>query len=385
MASPGNLSPSELKADRGPALMAIYWTECGVALSVVLLRLYSRLILKKMWIDDWMMFLTMLLFVVVCSLTTVSAVNGGAKHQAALSPHQMTIAGRASWLTIPFAILIFATGKISTGLLVLRIMGRGSFWRKWFLHVGMAMTFIFTVIAITSTFAQCSPPRALWEHDIPGAKCWDPRVNTDISIFLAGWNAFFDLCLALLPLTILWNLQVPRMRKTALGFVLSLGVFAAISSITKATKLVELNARSDLTWGTYEGLVWTSAEIFVIIVLGSVPTLKPILDRFIVGSKLGGYVHSSKGLAYPNKTNFHGRSAGDSMGNTSHVLRANGPYQPRGDPCRDAWDEVKLRGIAVKQTFEVASVKNERRSSKSSSEEEHGGRSEEVISGRNIV
>ena len=123
-------------------------------------------------------------------------------------------------------------------------MSRKSRWRKWFLYIGSVLTAIIAAIAITLTFAQCKPSRALWDPSLPGSRCWDPRVSTDFSLFtagmplhtlssavrvlaneaIAGWNAFFDISLALMPITIIWHLQIKVAKKLVLCAVLGLGV-----------------------------------------------------------------------------------------------------------------------------------------------------------------
>ena len=43
-------------------------------------------------------------------------------------------------------------------------------------------------------------------------------------IQLAGWLAFIDLALALLPITIMWNLQLSLKKKVGISAVMGLGV-----------------------------------------------------------------------------------------------------------------------------------------------------------------
>lgn len=45
--------------DRGPQLLAMYWTECTVATIVVALRIYSRIKIKGLGLDDWIILFTM--------------------------------------------------------------------------------------------------------------------------------------------------------------------------------------------------------------------------------------------------------------------------------------------------------------------------------------
>lgn len=49
-------SPDE---DRGSRLLALYWTECIIALIIVGLRVFWRLKMKSLGWDDWFMVLTM--------------------------------------------------------------------------------------------------------------------------------------------------------------------------------------------------------------------------------------------------------------------------------------------------------------------------------------
>lgn len=53
---PRTIPPDE---DRGPQLLAMYWTECTVVTIVVALRFYSRIRIKGLGLDDWNVLFTM--------------------------------------------------------------------------------------------------------------------------------------------------------------------------------------------------------------------------------------------------------------------------------------------------------------------------------------
>lgn len=186
------------------------------------------------------------MFLAASILTTIIAINGGARHLYYLSPSQVSTVVKFNWANQPFAIAVVALGKISAAFLVLRILHGTTVWRKWFLYGSMSITVIAAIVAILILFVQCSPPRALWDA-VPGAKCWDASVSSDIQIMYAsmypeasrsksialgrangfvsiGWNAFFDLALALMPITIVWNLHMKLKKKVGLCVVLGLGV-----------------------------------------------------------------------------------------------------------------------------------------------------------------
>ena len=108
----------------------------------------------------------------------------------------------------------------------------------------MIGSLLFASIAVILTFAQCRPVSALWNPELTAlgmATCWPPHRQSDFSIFtgsesfsyalcghfltrVAGWLAFIDLALALLPITIMWNLQLSLRKKVGISAVMGLGV-----------------------------------------------------------------------------------------------------------------------------------------------------------------
>lgn len=49
-------------------------------------------------------------------------------------------------------------------------------------------------------------------------------------------------------------------------------------SAIKTSELSQLANREDFTWATYNIFTWNTAELFLIIFCGTLPTLKPIMD-----------------------------------------------------------------------------------------------------------
>lgn len=54
-----SLPPVHGDQNRISSILAAFWTEWAVACVVVSLRLWARLMIKKLGIDDWMMFFTL--------------------------------------------------------------------------------------------------------------------------------------------------------------------------------------------------------------------------------------------------------------------------------------------------------------------------------------
>lgn len=52
-------SPIDEDRDRGTSLVAIYWAESAIAISIVSLRFYGRLMIRQLGSDDYMMLFTL--------------------------------------------------------------------------------------------------------------------------------------------------------------------------------------------------------------------------------------------------------------------------------------------------------------------------------------
>lgn len=266
--------------DRGANVAATYIVGCAVTFIFVFLRFWARYQIRSVAIDDWCMLITWVPFVPLTVLTCILALGGGMRHLpylAAENPAHLTYLVKINWVAQPFGIFCLGFGKVAIALLIVRLLDRASVWRKWFLHGLNVWTIINTIIMIVLTFAQCDNVEALWDMEVKArSKCWDPMVQSNFSIYGSSAFAFVDFVLAFLPVTLIWKLQLDVKKKVGLAILLGCGIVTGICAAVKTSKLVTLQARSDLTWETYDLYIWTGVEIVLLIVCGSIPALKPL-------------------------------------------------------------------------------------------------------------
>ena len=126
-----------------------------------------------------------MLFIPFAIAVTFLVKHGGARHLYYLTPENIEYVLKVDWISQPFNIMSLMSGKMSVAFLILRLLGPSTFWRKWFLYVNIVLNFILGSLTAILTFAQCDPPRALWEGPtkLPHAKCWNPTSQLDFSIF----------------------------------------------------------------------------------------------------------------------------------------------------------------------------------------------------------
>ncbi|KAL5397406.1 hypothetical protein PMIN06_003653 [Paraphaeosphaeria minitans] len=329
--------------DRGPHLAAVYIVGCAVSLVLVGMRLTARFSIAGVGIDDWCMLITWAIFLPLTVLVCMFSFDGGTRHLAYLieNPDHLVYVTKLNWIAQPLAIFCLGSGKIAIAFLILRLLNRASVFRKWSLYVAVAWTTINTVLMILFTFIQCENPAALWDQSLKETtKCWDPKVQSSFSIYGASVHALTDLYLATIPVTLVWGLKTDLKKRIALCALLGCGSLTSICAIIKASKLSTLNARSDITWETFQLFLWTGIEITLLIVCGSIPALKPVY-AICMGRRTGSY-RSTRHKTNASKRSDMAISLNRMPDNESHArfvgTQQSAPFE------RISEDEMELNG-----------------------------------------
>lgn len=166
-----------------------------------------------------------------------------------------------------------------------------------------------------TVFFQCQPLALTWDSSVQGT-CMPPAKLRFAAFFNSAVAVLTDLCFALLPIPVLWNVRMNWKVKTAVAAILSLGVFASAAAIVKITYLDQFGKHGDFLWDSADLTIWyvfllapghcradkippkslealtrfrsfasrTTVEINVAIVAASVPCLKPVFKSILAGS-----------------------------------------------------------------------------------------------------
>ena len=120
----------------------------------------------------------------------------------------------------------------------------------------------------------------------------------------------------------MYKLNLSVKKKVGLCLLLGLGITAAIFAIVKTKYLSSLSARSDITWETYNLMVWSGSELFVIIFCGSVPPIKPLYD-YLVGKPNGS--STARATGYGRYASAHSKQSKHSkFSGSGHRASAGG-------------------------------------------------------------
>lgn len=96
------------------------------------------------------------------------------------------------------------------------------------------------------------------------------------------FNAFTDLVVFLLPLPIIFGLQISKREKIILAIILPLGGISVLASIVRIVyyvRLIQLWPDADLTWMCTDNTIWCAIETAVAMVACSLFALKQLWKR----------------------------------------------------------------------------------------------------------
>ncbi|OAP64509.1 hypothetical protein AYL99_00481 [Fonsecaea erecta] len=303
-------SPQYKDESNAGALLAIHGTFGGVAILTVLLRLYVRIfMLKSLGVDDYIMAAAAIceIGVIICFVGESNAGELG-RHPALVSLPDATLFSHWRFFHSIIIMVGISLVKISIAFFLRRFVPSKSYQR--FLMGCIVFLVAFTISCAGTLIFNCGTRvDANWNFALRTtgqAKCFSNNTFTNIGIFNSSINIATDVLFALLPIPVVWTLQANLRTKLTLCFVLSLGLFACVSSIIKTVK--QAHALADPDWTYHDAFfMWNNIEFNIGILAASLPSLRPLFAKVLgvtqkfttsSGRNRANYGYDADGLAY---------------------------------------------------------------------------------------
>ena len=88
-------------------------------------------------------------------------------------------------------------------------------------YVALAINVLFLTAIILTTCLICRPIAYRWDRTIDGGHCGEQK---HFDMFVAVFNLLLDLTTVVLPMPILWRLQMALGKRVALTLIFGMGV-----------------------------------------------------------------------------------------------------------------------------------------------------------------
>jgi hypothetical protein len=208
------------EGDLGPAVIGVAAMSIGISTLAVVLRFWSRAGATSLtfWWDDWMILITTIVSHATLSLNIAWTKIGLGKHIEAVPMTAILPSIYFSKAAITLYAVCIWLIKVSAILLFARIFRQSTRFRKVLWFFGAAVTGWFICTAVIPWF-NCNPIRKTLDPMVPGV-CFERMDWYYASAFL---NAAFDLAILLLPMPLIWKLQMTLRKKISITIVFILG------------------------------------------------------------------------------------------------------------------------------------------------------------------
>ncbi|KAI4672510.1 uncharacterized protein J4E78_001011 [Alternaria triticimaculans] len=284
-------SPEYMAENQAGRLMAVEGSLFALSTSAILLRFYVRLfMLKTFGWDDAMMAIALALSSTTLGLFLKVIDLGLGLHAEAFPLENVLSFFKVMYFYSIFIIAAYSFIKLSIGFFLLRLADRTK-WRPF-------------LIAMLINIAT-------------------------------------DLLFALIPIPMVWKLQVTIQTRIGLAVILSLGLFASAVAIYKTPMQYNFFKITDWSGDGAWYYIWQQVEMHVGIIAACLPTMKPLFANFF------GQMRSlaTKGRTTGNSTPFrsNGYMKHDDMrpGNAYAMRNMSGGSQ---STARDPYSEDTVLG-----------------------------------------
>ncbi|CAD6577297.1 MAG: hypothetical protein ASARMPRED_008203 [Alectoria sarmentosa] len=259
-------------------------TLSALATVLVLARFITRVHTKVgLKADDWAVVIAMLFAWGEFVTIVICGHNGLGKHLITVTPEETTVLEKALYanvLLFPIAICII---QLSILLFYVRVFTLRDARFKIALLVCAGLSVGVCVSQVLPTISQCSPIAYSWNKAIVGGHCINVHVMWIVQdiLFLV-----LNIYVVVLPLPMVWNLQITRPEKIAISGMFLLGSFIAVVNLIRLPQLISVGV-DDLTYSDVGAAIWSQAEVCLGIVAACLPCLRPLMFLLFTSLKSG--------------------------------------------------------------------------------------------------
>ena len=209
-------------------------------------------------------------------------------------------------------------------------------------YVVMIVNGLWMMVYLVLAATECIPLSHLWQPSTP-AHCLNEVAVVGAT---AAVGLLLEIIIWILPIPMVWSLQMPKFNKIALTGVFALGLVDIAIGVARVISVIQIDL-DDPTWSEVEAIEWILIEPSVAITCISLPICRPLLQKLFPARLThafetwrSGYIRQT-GRARPQQTTHTDIELGSTVSEanlyqTSHVRSAS---------SKDPWPLDSLPGL----------------------------------------
>ncbi|KAI0853708.1 hypothetical protein F5Y00DRAFT_257012 [Daldinia vernicosa] len=249
------------------------------------LRLWSRRIQRaQLQLNDWLILFAMLIMTTRYGIEVTLVVKCGMGFHIGVveevgGEELVALFSLLLYIMDCFWVTLVTLVKLSILHFYLQVFRQPIFKRAVYAGIGLCVAFWFGAFFGTALF--CIPPNKLWYPNTPG-HCGD---NNKMYTACATSDLGIDVIIILLPMPILWRLQMATSKKIALTFVFGLGFVIISITAVRIKYMLEMDPL-DRTYSISQIALFSAIVPLLGIINASMPIIPPALRKISKSSFL---------------------------------------------------------------------------------------------------
>ncbi|OBT97393.2 hypothetical protein VE01_04363 [Pseudogymnoascus verrucosus] len=266
-----------MAANKGPTCVVVIGLSVGLAWVFFALRLCERTFISRCWAaEDLLLVAAVLLFTTYSTCATLSVKYGTGRHNVDIEAADLPKALYLWFLCEILYILTTVFVRLSISVFLLRICLQRKY--KVIIYGTMAMVMAFSTFYLFLLIFRCSPVNFFWDqYKGESGSCLSAAIISDATIAHSVVSFTADWILAILPMALIWNLQLNRLTKVSIAAILALGLLAGVSTMVRIRYIKYSTITDNFLFETAGVAIWSTVEASLGIIAASAYTLRPLL------------------------------------------------------------------------------------------------------------
>ncbi|THZ01875.1 hypothetical protein D6C92_00952 [Aureobasidium pullulans] len=266
--------------DLAPPVVRTIWILLAMSTLVVTTRLAVKYrTTRRLYLDDGLMAIALILAWVHAVFLQVSFNNGLGRHVYYLEPDHRYNALKYGFISLVWSYLCPMFGRLSFCAFLLCVAHTDPRAKKWPIWTFIVLQVLINVTAAILLLSTCgSHLEDLWMLNI-GAYfkyCLDIDIQSNYAYFAGAFNTLTDLFLTIQPAILIMHTKMRMGNKVGVASLLCLSIIAMIAAIVRTVAAHTLSDISDYTYYLTPFVTWVSVELNVVLTVTSLPLLRPL-------------------------------------------------------------------------------------------------------------
>ncbi|KAH0289303.1 hypothetical protein M436DRAFT_82534 [Aureobasidium namibiae CBS 147.97] len=261
----------------------IVWVLLGMSTLVVSTRLVIKLrTTRRLYLDDGLMTVGLLLGWVHAAFLQVSFDNGLGRHVYYLEPDKRYLALKYGFISLVWSYLCPLFGRLSFCTFLLCVAKTDPQTKKWPIWTFIVLQIIVNVLASVLLLSTCGThleDMFLLRLGDYFTYCLDISVQTNYAYFAGAFNTLTDFFLTVQPALLIKHTKLATGNKIGVASLLCLSIIAMVAALVRTVAAHKLNDVGDYTYELTPFVTWVSVELNVVLTVTSLPLLRPLAQE----------------------------------------------------------------------------------------------------------